>query len=548
MARQAPSQGPIPDLRSMEELLQAPTDGVGDAIVIGLLNLVNRWRNSSMEELKISLLNLVTTIAFHGFENDDSHSHIRRFTKITQTVKLNNVTADVVKLLLFPFTLEGAARTWLEKEPPNSITTWNDLVSKFVNRFFPPSKTTNLRNEITRFQQRFGKTFAEACDRFKDLLNKCPHHGFSPFHQIDTFYNNLNQSKQDSLNSAANGNFLTNNTQEALTIIENKFKVQTSRNKPQVASASGILTQDAHINSLTKKVESLLSLHQPVNSVQNGYEICGGPHAYYECQAIGGCTQEDVYATTGTRIRARPRTRIDITKGYNQNQAQLNVPSFEEMMNLHMRTTEARMQQIHDYNNQQMQILKNQNTNMTNKMDQMQKVLMERPQGVLPSNIIPNTWEDLKAITIQSGVTLAGPSVPPPPLSSSKQVKPELKTTTDQILTDSTIRVPPLVVQSSPASTSSELPHAPVTSLVISEPNPHQPPIPYPSRLNKEKLQDKADIQIHSFLQMFKKIYFNISFAEALTHMPKLAKMVKDLLTNKEKLLELANTPLNENC
>ncbi|GKA99844.1 hypothetical protein Tco_0827838, partial [Tanacetum coccineum] len=91
----------------------------------------------------------------------------------------------------------------------------------------------------------------------------------------------------------------------------------------------------------------------------------------------------------------------------------------------------------------------------------------------------------------------------------------------------------------SPASTSSELPPAPVSSLMIPEQNPHQPAIPYPSMLNKEKLQGKADIQIHSFLQMFKKIYFNISFAKALAHMPKFAKMVKDLLTNKEKLLEL---------
>ncbi|GKE17070.1 reverse transcriptase domain-containing protein [Tanacetum coccineum] len=300
MAGQAPPQGPIPDLRPMEELLQAPTDGVGDAIVVPPV-LANQF------ELKIGLLNLVTAIAFHGFENDDPHSHIRRFTKITQTVKLNNVPSDVVKLLLFSFSLEGAARTWLEKEPPNSITTWNDLVSKFVNRFFPPSKTTNLRNEITRFQQRFGETFAEAWDRFKDLLNKCPHHGFSPLHQIDTFYNSLNQSEQDSLNSAAGGNFLTKNTQEALTIIENKYKVQTSRNKPQVASSSRSSAQHAHITSLTKQVEALLSLHQPVNSVQNrvnsvqnGCETCGGPHAYHECQATGGYTQEDVYATTGT--------------------------------------------------------------------------------------------------------------------------------------------------------------------------------------------------------------------------------------------------------
>ncbi|GJZ09822.1 reverse transcriptase domain-containing protein, partial [Tanacetum coccineum] len=285
-------QNPNPDLRPMEELLQAPTDGVGDAIVVPPI-LANQF------ELKISLLNLETAIAFHGFKNDDPHSHIRRFTKITQAVKLNNVPSDVVKLLLFPFSLEGSTRTWLEKEPPNYITTWNDLVSKFVNRFFPPSKTTNLRNEINRFQQRFGETFSEAWDRFKDLLNKCPHHGFSQLHQIDTFYNSLNQSDQDSLNSAASGNFLTKNTQETLTIIENKSKVQTSRNKPQVSSASGSSTQDTHVTALTKKVEALLSsFNRPINYVQNSYETCGGPHAYYECQAAGGYTQEDVYATT----------------------------------------------------------------------------------------------------------------------------------------------------------------------------------------------------------------------------------------------------------
>nr|GEZ91392.1 hypothetical protein [Tanacetum cinerariifolium] len=182
---------PAPDLRSMEELLQAPTDGVGDIIVVPLVL-------ASQFELKIGFLNLVNAISFHGFENDDPHSHIRRFTKITQTIKLNQVPHDIIKLILFPLSLEGAARTWLEKEPPNSITTWNDLVSKFVNRFFPPSRTTNLRNEITRFQQRI-----------------------------------------------AGGNFLTRNTQEALTIIENKSKVRNSRNKPQDSNASGSSTHHA---------------------------------------------------------------------------------------------------------------------------------------------------------------------------------------------------------------------------------------------------------------------------------------------------------------
>nr|GEV95060.1 reverse transcriptase domain-containing protein [Tanacetum cinerariifolium] len=97
------------------------------------------------------------------------------------------------------------AQIWLEKEPPQSIFTWDDLVSKFINQFFPPSKTTNLRNEITNFQQHFDESFSEACDRFKDLLRACPHHGFSELHQLDTFCNALNSKDQDSLNSAAGG-------------------------------------------------------------------------------------------------------------------------------------------------------------------------------------------------------------------------------------------------------------------------------------------------------------------------------------------------------
>ncbi|GKC13259.1 reverse transcriptase domain-containing protein [Tanacetum coccineum] len=150
-------QNPALDLRTMEELLQAPTDGVGDAIVVPPI-LANQFK------LKIGFLNLVTTISFHGFANDDPHSHIRRFTKITQTIKLNQVPHDIIKLILLVFSLEGSARTWLEKEPPNCITTWNDLASKFVNQFFPPSRTTNLRNEITNFQQKFNETFSEAWD------------------------------------------------------------------------------------------------------------------------------------------------------------------------------------------------------------------------------------------------------------------------------------------------------------------------------------------------------------------------------------------------
>ncbi|GKA39889.1 reverse transcriptase domain-containing protein [Tanacetum coccineum] len=184
------------DNELLAQLLEAPTEGYEDAIVVPEITANNF-------EIKHGLLNLVQNKQFFGHDKEDPHAHIRYFNKITSTMKFPNVPSTSVKLMLFPFSLEGAARIWLEKEPPRSILTWDDLVSKFINKFFPPSKTTNLRNEITRFQQKFDETFYEAWDRFNDLLRGCPHHGFSELHQLDTFYNALNSNDQDSLNSAA---------------------------------------------------------------------------------------------------------------------------------------------------------------------------------------------------------------------------------------------------------------------------------------------------------------------------------------------------------
>ncbi|GJX36264.1 hypothetical protein Tco_0247821 [Tanacetum coccineum] len=97
---------------------------------------------------------------------------------------------------------------------------------------------TNLHNEITRFQQRFDELFYEAWDRFNDLLRACPYHGISELHQLDTFYNALNSNDQDSLNSAAGGNFPDKMPRECLKIIESKSKVRQSRSKAIVAKVS----------------------------------------------------------------------------------------------------------------------------------------------------------------------------------------------------------------------------------------------------------------------------------------------------------------------
>nr|GFB96772.1 reverse transcriptase domain-containing protein [Tanacetum cinerariifolium] len=81
---------------------------------------------------------------------------------LERNARVWDVPNDLIKPMMFSYSLERNARVWYDKEPPNSILTWEDLVNKFVNQFFPPSKTTHLKNEISYFTQRFVETFGEA--------------------------------------------------------------------------------------------------------------------------------------------------------------------------------------------------------------------------------------------------------------------------------------------------------------------------------------------------------------------------------------------------
>nr|GEV56544.1 reverse transcriptase domain-containing protein [Tanacetum cinerariifolium] len=332
------------DNRTMAEMLRAPTEGCAEAIVVPPI-LAEQF------ELKHSLINMMTSDQFFGLEKDNPHDHIQ------------------------------AARRWLKKEPPRSITTWDDLVSKFINKFFPPSRTKNLRNEISNFQQKFDESFHEAWERYKDLLRACPHHGFIELHQLDTFYNALNPADQDSLNAAAGGNLLEKTPQDALTIIENKFKVRNSRSKPiasqvnacNISSSSEIAKLTHAVNqqtsvvttAMTAMVKQLQSNPPPaqVKAVEKICVTCGGAHPYYQCLAVGGVS-----------------AAADERRFYSGS-------------------------------------------------------------GSLPGNTVANPKGELKAITTRSKLATDGPIVPTPP----KSVNPEVdecveETYTDQDLTEYTIK------------------------------------------------------------------------------------------------------------
>nr|GEX33476.1 reverse transcriptase domain-containing protein [Tanacetum cinerariifolium] len=145
--------------RTMLELLRAPTEGYAEAIVVPPIL-------AELFKLKHSLINMMTSDQFFGLEKNNPNDHIRWFNKITSTIKYKDVPNLAIKLVLFPFSLAGAARRWLEKEPSRSISTWEDLVSKFINEFFPPSSavTTAMTAIFKHFQATPPPAFVKAVE------------------------------------------------------------------------------------------------------------------------------------------------------------------------------------------------------------------------------------------------------------------------------------------------------------------------------------------------------------------------------------------------
>nr|GEW95735.1 DNA-directed DNA polymerase [Tanacetum cinerariifolium] len=200
--------------------------------------------------------------------------------------------------------------------------------------------------------------------------------------------------------------------------------------------------------------------------------------------------------------------------------------------------------------------LTNSNLELKNMFGQFMKMntALTSSSVTLPSNTITNPKKDLKGITTRSETAYQGPTIPTTS-SPPKVVESETnvtKDTTPPTNNESTKDIQPLVVQVENQIPNSEPVVAPVVEAVeapVSAPKPNlKLSIPYPSRLHDQKLRDKTNDQTEKFFQIFKDLDFNISFVDALFLMLKFGSTIKSLLTNKEKLYELARTLLNEHC
>ncbi|GJY28907.1 zinc finger, CCHC-type containing protein [Tanacetum coccineum] len=122
--------------------------------------------------------------SFHGLWPEDPNQHLMDFLKLVDSIDLDGENRERTRMRLFQFSLHGQASNWLERLPAGSITTWEDLTTSFLAQFFPPGRTAKFCYDILMFQQHQRETLSEAWTRFKDLLQKVPHHGIDLWLQI----------------------------------------------------------------------------------------------------------------------------------------------------------------------------------------------------------------------------------------------------------------------------------------------------------------------------------------------------------------------------
>nr|GEV17953.1 hypothetical protein [Tanacetum cinerariifolium] len=323
-------------------------------------------------------------------------------------------------------------------------------------------------------------------------------------------------------------------------------------------------------------------VNQQVKAVTPNCEACGGPHSFNDCPAIVGQTQNiyaagayqgNSYQPQGNRNLLSYRSDIYLgppgaSHGQNPPPAyqalgyqapvhqplipQLQVVTTNEFTNF-MKANDAILKNMQT----NMTVLTNSNLELKNMFGQFMKMntASSSGSGTLPGNTITNPKEDLNGITTRSGTAYQGPTIPTTSSSLPPVVERETEATKDTVHptnNGSTKDVQPPVVQTESLILNSEpvvapiIEHvaAPVSALKLNQ----RPSVPYPSRLHDQKLRDKANDQREKFFQFFKDLNFNISFADALILMPKFGPTIKTLLTNKDKLSELARTPLNEHC
>jgi hypothetical protein len=269
----------------------------------GYRNTIELTQGANVSPLRSDTIRLVQSgCAFHGLRSEDPNQHLKDFLKIVDFIDLDVETRETTRLHLFQFSIRDEASQWLECLPAGSITSWDDLTTRFLAQFFPPGRTTMHRNDILMFQQHQGETLYEAWTRFKDLLQKVPHHGIDLWLQVQIFYDHIDLSIRRTIDQSAGGKLRDLSAEESWKLIEDLALYDNeSWNDPRDLNktvkaislpSNNSSTPDRRIMELEDQVKFLMKSYESpkpssqVNKITSSCELCSGPHDTRDCMEL----------------------------------------------------------------------------------------------------------------------------------------------------------------------------------------------------------------------------------------------------------------------
>ncbi|KAM2388571.1 hypothetical protein ACFXTH_038001 [Malus domestica] len=170
-------------------------------------------------ELKSGMIHYLPK--FHGFSTEDANKHLMEFHVVCSGMRPANMEEEQVKLRAFPFTIEAKAKEWLYNLPPGSMNTWNQVKHAFLEQYFPATKAASIRKDICAIRQQHGEPFGEYYERFTHLVASCPNHQISEHLLIQYFYEGLYGTDRVMLDAASGGAFMDKTPTNAKALIKN---------------------------------------------------------------------------------------------------------------------------------------------------------------------------------------------------------------------------------------------------------------------------------------------------------------------------------------
>ncbi|XP_020548143.1 uncharacterized protein LOC110011706 [Sesamum indicum] len=249
-------------------------------------------------ELKSGLIHLLPT--FRGLAGEDPHKHLKEFHVVCSGMRPQGISEEQVKLRAFPFSLADQAKELVVLLPSGSITRWNDLKKQFLEKYFPASRATTIRKEISGIRQFARESLFEYWERLNRLVESFPHHQIPNHLLIQYFYEGLSNMDRKLIDAASGGPLFDKTPTEARKLISimasntQKFGV---RHDDPLRKSNEVSNLEERLNQLTTVVEKVVAdTYQQVKAC--GICTLTG-HATDMCPTLQESTTEHANAVGG---------------------------------------------------------------------------------------------------------------------------------------------------------------------------------------------------------------------------------------------------------